>query len=235
MRVLEAFNMNPRWRRLFWLTLFAVAMAYLEAAVVVYLRQVHYPENLLVIFPPRILSGPDLAIELGREVATLVMILAVALLTARGLVAVIAVFVYVFGLWDIFYYVWLKATIGWPVSWIEWDILFLIPWAWLGPWLTAAAIALLFVLWGGRVLVHGCTYRFPAWAAISFVSGLLLAVAAFLQPAVPFLSGEMAAFAGFQPNGFWWPLYLAGYALMAVGLLLVLRMGKRSIGSDTID
>lgn len=216
-----------RWRSLFWLTLFAVAMAYLEAAIVVYLRQAYYAEHVLVIFPPRMLSEVDMAVELWREIATLVMILAVAGLVARGLVAVFAVFVYVFGIWDIFYYVWLKVTIGWPASWTEWDILFLIPWAWAGPWLTAAAIALLFVLWGGAVLVSGRTCRFTARAAIAFLGGMLLTVAAFLQPAAPYLSGGMAAFAEFRPDGFWWPLYLAGYALMALGLLMVLRTGKR--------
>ena len=52
-----------RWRSLFWLTLFAVAMAYLEAAIVVYLRQAYYPEHVLVIFPPRMLSEVDMAVE----------------------------------------------------------------------------------------------------------------------------------------------------------------------------
>lgn len=224
-----------RWRNLFWLTLFAVAMAYLEAAIVVYLRQAYYPEHVLVIFPPRMLFEVDMAVELGREVATLVMILAVAGLVARRLVDVLAAFFYVFGIWDIFYYVWLKVTIGWPVSWSEWDVLFLIPWAWAGPWLTAAAIALLFVIWGGAVLVSARTCRFTARAAITFLSGMLLTAAAFLQPAAPYLSGGMAAFAEFRPDRFWWPLYLAGYALMALGLFMVLRTGNRSSGSGTID
>jgi hypothetical protein len=226
---------NKRWRSLFWLTLFAVAMAYLEAAIVVYLRQAYYAEHILVIFPPSMLSEVDMAVELGREIATLVMILAVAGLVARGLMAVFAVFVYVFGVWDIFYYVWLKATIGWPVSWTEWDVLFLIPWAWAGPWLTAVAIALLFVLWGGAVFVSGCTCRFTARAAISFFGGMSLTVAAFLQPAAPYLSGGVAAFAEFRPDGFWWPLYLAGYALMALGLLMVLRTANSTTGSVIID
>ena len=220
-------DMNSRWARLLLLTFFAVAMAYVEATVVVYFRQAHYPDNILLIFPPRIISERYLMIELAREVATVVMMLAVALLAARGLVAVFAVFVYVFGLWDIFYYFWLKMTIGWPLSWTEWDILFLIPWAWLGPWLTAVAIALLFVLWGGVVLARGGTYYLRAWAAINFLGGSLLAVTAFLQPAVPYLAGGLASFAGFHPDGFWWPLYLAGYALMATGLFLVLRTGQR--------
>ena len=221
--------MNPGYSGLFWLTLFAVAMAYLEATVVVYLRQVHYPENLLVIFPPKILSELDLAIELARETATIVMILAVAFLAARQRVARCAVFLFVFGLWDIFYYVWLKVTIGWPVSWTEWDILFLIPWAWLGPWLAAAAIAVLFVLWGGGILVSGRSYHLSSRAVLGFLVGALLALAAFLQPAVPYLSGGMSAFAAFHPDGFWWPLYLAGYVLMAASLWLVLRTGRNPV------
>ena len=32
-------------RRLIWLTVYAVAMAYLESAVVVYLRAIYYPEG----------------------------------------------------------------------------------------------------------------------------------------------------------------------------------------------
>ena len=224
---MESSDMNPGWKRLFWLTLFAVAMAYVEATVVVYFRQAHYPENLLVIFPPKIISERYLLIELAREVATIVMMLAMALIAARSLVSVFAVFIYVFGLWDIFYYFWLKVTIGWPVSWSEWDILFLIPWAWLGPWLTAVAIAFLFVIWGGMVLARGSTYHFTAWAAINFFGGALLAIAAFLQPAVPYLPGGLASFAEFHPNGFWWPPYLAGYSLMAIGLFQILRTSRR--------
>lgn len=227
--------MDRGWRSLFWLTLFAVAMAYLEAAIVVYLRQAYYAEHVLEIFPPRMLSEVDMVVELGREVATLVMILAVASLVARGVVAVFAAFVYIFGVWDIFYYVWLKVTIGWPASWAEWDILFLIPWAWAGPWLTAVAIALLFVLWGGAVHVSGRTCRMTARAVISFLAGTVLTIAAFLQPAVPYLPGGMEAVAEFRPDGFWWPLYLAGYALMALGLTMVLRPAKGVNGSDAND
>lgn len=217
---------NSRWHSLLWLTLFAVAMAFLEAAVVVYLRQAYYPDNLLVIFPPTMLSVVDMAIELARETATLVMMLAVALLAARERVARCAVFLYLFGLWDIFYYVWLKLTLGWPVAWTEWDILFLMPWAWLGPWLAAAAIAALFVLWGGTILISTRSYRMPTRAVLSFIIGALLALASFLQPGASYLAGGIDAFATFQPDGFWWPLYLAGYALMAVALWGVLRTGR---------
>jgi hypothetical protein len=40
---------------------------------------------------------------------------------------------FAFGVWDIFYYIALKIMIGWPASLLTWDLLFLIPWSWLGP------------------------------------------------------------------------------------------------------
>lgn len=205
-------------RGLLWLSLYAIAMAYLEAAVVVSMRALYYPENPLLIFPPMIMPSTALWIELGRELATVVMILAVAALAERGAVRVFAAFVYVFGLWDLFYYVWLKLTLGWPVSWTEWDILFLIPWMWLGPWLAPALIALLFVLWGAWTLRTPQPYRFTRDALLLFVTGSTLGLTAFLQPAWPLLSGEPEAIAVFQPAGFWWPVYGIGLLLMAMGL-----------------
>jgi len=91
-------------------------MALVEAAIVVHLRHAYYPENPLALFPLRLLSADDLALELAREFATLVMMFAVALLAARGFVHRFAAFVYVFGLWDLFYYIWLKVYLGWPYS-----------------------------------------------------------------------------------------------------------------------
>lgn len=215
-------------RRLIWLTLFAVAMAFLEAVVVVYLRELHYPDHPLTIFPPRLLSPDELAMELGRELASVVMILSVALLAERGVTRVFAAFVYVFGLWDIFYYVWLKLTLGWPVGWLEWDLLFLIPWAWLGPWLTPVAIALLFVMWGARVLASDDHYAVSPLAWLVFVAGCALALTAFLQPAWPLLLQGPEAVRRFQPHGFWWGLFIPGYVLMVAGLGLALRRSDRS-------
>jgi hypothetical protein len=40
---------------------------------------------------------------------------------------------FVFGIWDLFYYVWLKVCLGWPSSLLTWDVLFLIPVPWVGP------------------------------------------------------------------------------------------------------
>ena len=88
-----------QWR-LIWLTLFSIAMAHVEAALVVHLRTIYYADNPLAIFPLVILSQRDLTIELAREVATVVMILSVAMLAEKGFTRIFAAFVYVFGLWD---------------------------------------------------------------------------------------------------------------------------------------
>ena len=127
------------------LATYAIAMACVESALVVYLRALYYPENPLAIFPLVLLSNTHFVFELLRESATLLMIGAVAWLAANDGTRRFAAFLYVFGLWDIFYYAWLKAFIGWPVSPEEWDVLFLIPWPWLGPWLAPVAISLVFV------------------------------------------------------------------------------------------
>lgn len=206
-----------RWL-LFWLSVFAVAMAYLEATVVVYLRQVYYPNDLLTIFPARILSEIHLAVELAREAATVVMLVAVAALAVRGAMRRFAAFVYIFGLWDIFYYVWLKVTLGWPVSWSEWDILFLIPWAWLGPWLTPVAIALLFVVWGAWVLLADHEKRFGFRQLGLFLFGAVLCLFAFLEPALSLLARGPEAFVDFVPQRFLWAVYIPGWVLMGAGL-----------------
>ncbi len=211
-----------------WLGLsaFAIAMAFVEAAVVVYLRQIYYPQDPLIIFPPIMLAPYYLAIEIARETATVVMILSVAWLAEKGFVRVFAAFVYMFGLWDIFYYLWLKLSMGWPVSWVEWDILFLIPWIWLGPWIAPVAVAILFVVWGGGVLRSVQSFHFTALSAVVFVLGAGLGIAAFLQPALPLLMQGIDDFKNFMPGEFWWGLFITGYALMSVALLLVLRSAE---------
>ncbi len=195
-------------------------MAWVEAAVVVYLRRLYYPDDQLTLFPMRIWRTADLLVELGREAATIVMILAVALLTVPGRTRRIAAFLYVFGVWDLCYYLWLKLALGWPVSWTDWDILFLIPWAWLAPWLTPAVAALLFAIWGGGVLARAEETAIPGRAALLAVAGLTLMLASFLEPALPLLGLSTAAAAQFVPSRFLWALYLPGVGLLASGLYL---------------
>ena len=85
------------------LSLCAVAMALLEAVVVIYMRQLYYPEQPLELFPLEFLTRYDPMVELSREVSTIVMIITVAFLAERqSSTRRFAAFVYVFGLWDVF-------------------------------------------------------------------------------------------------------------------------------------
>ena len=212
--------MNRHYRTFLWLALYAVTMAHVEAALVVHLRGVYHPDDPLAIFPMVVLSQRDFAIELARELATVLMILSVAALARRHFAGRFAAFVFVFGLWDIFYYIWLRVMIGWPTSWWEWDVLFLIPWPWLGPWLTPVLIALMFVVWGGWALTRESA---PVWSRTTlttFTVGAVIGVAAFLIPVAPLLSGGEDALRGFTPDEFPWLVYWLGVALMAAGLLI---------------
>ena len=84
---------------------YAIAMAYLEAAVVVYL-QTALGSQVGVLFPlkPELATGNLIAIEAGREVATLVMIGTVGALAGRTGLERLAWSAAVFGVWDVGYY-----------------------------------------------------------------------------------------------------------------------------------
>jgi hypothetical protein len=141
-------------RRVAWLTLFAVTFGFLEAGVVVYLRELYYPGGFrfpIVIIPDRVAI-----VELVRETTTLLMLLAVAVLAGRNRIDRFFVFAYLFGVWDIVYYVGLKAFLDWPASLLTWDVLFLIPVAWLGPVLYPVLVSLLLI---GGFLVHDALDR----------------------------------------------------------------------------
>jgi hypothetical protein len=113
------------------LLVFAVSMGILEAILVVYIRELFYPDGFA--FPlhpvPNWLAG----VEILREVATLLMIGAVAWISGKSFLQRLSGFLFIFGVWDIVYYVGLKLILGWPESLLTWDILFLIPVAWTGP------------------------------------------------------------------------------------------------------
>lgn len=132
-------------------TIFAIAFAFVEAAVVVYLRHLlgsTWPSTdaseILFLIPGIAFLEPQTAvkiiantailnIERVREAATLVMLGAVALLAAKNVKEQIAFFFLAFGIWDIFYYVFLRLTIGWPKGLADFDIFFLLPTPWVGP------------------------------------------------------------------------------------------------------
>lgn len=202
------------------LTTFAAAMALLEASVVIYMRRLYYPENPLDLFPLAFLSSYDPTLEFARELATIVMLVTVAMLAERtNVTRTFAAFVFLFGSWDIFYYFWLKVLLGWPRHWLEWDVLFLVPTIWLGPWISPALIALLFVVWGTAILLSAKNYNFTLWGFLTFVLGAAAGLVTFLQPAISvWMVGGMPALMSYRPANFWWWLFVPSFFAMALGL-----------------
>jgi hypothetical protein len=111
--------------------LFGIAFGLVEAAVVIYLRAAlgslpNFPVSFLAILPKTLFR-----VEFFREAATLIMLMTVAILTVKSKKERVAIFLWIFAFWDIFYYVWLWVFIRWPESLTTSDVLFLIPVPWL--------------------------------------------------------------------------------------------------------
>ena len=220
--------MSAQHTKLVWLTLFAIAMANVEAAIVVHLRSLYYPDHPLQVFPLNLMTHRDLAIELIREIATAVMICAVALLSEKTVMRRFAAFVFVFGLWDIFYYAWLRLLIGWPLNWTEWDVLYLVPWPWLGPWIAPVSIALVFTAWGAWIISSAHAYRFSKPGLVLYIAGTGACLLAFLLPGAMLLPGGEEAFHGYTPGAFSWGLFIPGILVMTWALFSITRNSEDS-------
>ena len=205
-------------RNALWAACYAVAMAAVESAVVVYLRALHSGDAPLSVLqyelPTRLIL-----IEVGREIATVVMILAVAVLAARARREVFLYFALMFGIWDIFYYVWLWVFIGWPPSLLTWDILFLIPVPWVGP-VIAPVIVSLCLIAGALWLLARPELRLPRLAWGLAILGAVLIILSF---AVDF----RYALARTDPPRFRWELFGAGL-IVAIGGIALRRELTRS-------
>jgi len=121
----------------------------------------------------------------------------------------IFLFLYGFGVWDIFYYVWLKVLVNWPATLLDWDVLFLIPLPWVAPVLSPVLIALLFV----AVAVSA---NHPATRGQSRPFGLvdrLLLIAAAIVIAASFLWKTKSVMEHEIPRDFPWWLWAIGVAL----------------------
>jgi hypothetical protein len=113
------------------ISVYAIAMAFVEAACVIGLKRLYYPEGWAPPFHP--IPAEALFLEQLREVATLVMIVAVALLGRPGWKGAWARGLWIFGVWDLCYYLFLALWTGFPRSLLDWDVVFLIPKAWIAP------------------------------------------------------------------------------------------------------
>ena len=153
------------------LAVFSIAMGFLEAVVVVYLRKLYYPEGFEFPLRMKVLEG--ISLEYSREISTIVMLLSVSLVAGRTAYEKFSYFLYCFGIWDIFYYIWLKVLLNWPQSLFTWDVLFLIPVVWVGPVLAPIIFSITMVLFALLILYfqnkgYPVKITIPEWALMSF-------------------------------------------------------------------
>lgn len=202
--------------------LFALGMANVESAAVLYLRTIYGGVDPVGPRNSPFAPVPDfLWVEIGREAATMVMLAAVGWLAGKGFAGRFGGFVAAFGTWDIFYYVFLWLFAGWPASPLDPDILFLIPLPWWGPVISPVLIATLMVLGGAALMARedgdGVPRPTPlSWALLA--AGTAVCLLAFMLPAIQELpNGLVAAFSVRNPP-FPWPIYLAGLALGTAGV-----------------
>ncbi|MBN1790700.1 MAG: hypothetical protein JW830_09405 [Bacteroidales bacterium] len=225
---------------LFYLTIFSIAMGYLESAVVVYLREIYYPSGFA--FPVNPLSAKIGLTEVLRETATILMLLSVGFLGGKNLRQRFAVFLYCFAVWDIFYYVFLKVLIRWPESFLTWDLLFLIPVAWTGPVIAPLIVSATMILLACILLFSGESHRSSGrrLSRALVISGAVLVFLSFIWD----FSGHMldhypmaslfraadigSAMHTYVPGRFNWWIFMAGEAVILAGIYMLYSISMKS-------
>lgn len=162
------FFMGKNCGKILVVALFGIAFGLVEATVVVYIRQILEAAHQTAIYQ---VKPADIAVNLGfiaflkssvqvltpagfqtshfetwREAATIVMLVTLAAAAGKRTKERLAYFLLSFGLWDIFYYIFLAILVGWPRSLFDIDVYFLIPVAWVGPVATPVVISLAMVV-----------------------------------------------------------------------------------------
>lgn len=205
---------------------FAVAFAWVEASVVIYLRDLYYPQGFT--FPLQPLDSSRIGIELIREFATLVMLASVGMLAGRTRWERFAHFAIAFGIWDIFFYLWLAAAIGWPATVFDWDILFLLPMPWIGPVIAPVVVSVLLI--SGGMMILTVERRGPfrpgaaAWSAAVAGSALILWT---------FMRDTDAGLRGAMPQPFWYPVFWTGAALYLAAIILSWSVARKDLASTS--
>jgi hypothetical protein len=204
---------------------FSMAFAYIESAVVVYLRAIFYPDGFTFpvnIFDLSPLGKRLLLTEIGREAATIVLIFTSSWLFGKNRRQRFAYFMIIFAVWDIFYYVWLKIMLDWPASIMDWDILFFIPMTWASAVLYPVLVSIALLIFASVILyrdAHGRTIRVKPIDWFVFVLAGIIIVVSFCTPGPHVTEADYKSY-------FYWPIFAAGL-LLAVGMFIKCLMKSK--------
>jgi hypothetical protein len=221
------------------LAIFAIAMGALEAIVVVYLRQIYYPEGF--DFPLTLLSPRMLAVECTREAASIVMLVSIGIMAGKDHLQRFAWFLYAFAIWDISYYAWLKILLDWPPSLFTWDVLFLIPVPWIGPVLAPLVCSLTMIPLAVTVIRSNengrmVKFGFPEWGPALLGSAVIIftfvrdyseiVFKGYLQRGFSSPGAErelLETVTRYTPGDYQWGLFVLGEILILCTLVVLYR------------
>lgn len=222
--------MMQKNRTLIWITVFGIAMAFFESAIVIYLREIYFPEGFS--FPLKLLSNKIALTEVIREAMSIIMIISVAMLASRKFAVQFANFLYIFAIWDIFYYVFLKLILGWPESLLTYDILFLIPANWVGPVIAPIIVSFTMILLASLIYFYEKRLkhiRIVRGEWILLFTGAIVLIVAFIWDYTTYISEyykfhevirQMTSPAfksialDYIPDYFNWPFFIAGEGII---------------------
>jgi hypothetical protein len=192
-------------------------------------------------------------IEWIREIATLVMLAGVGILTGRNGIQRLLYALFAFGIWDIFYYVALKLLIGWPASLLTWDLLFLIPVSWLGPVLApvlnSVTMILMALLLIGRQEI-GFIIRFSLTDWFLIFGGALIILYTYLVDYTRLLieSGALASkgstetaerlinmITSYIPDSYKWYLFILGEMLILASITNILIRSRKYTRDEKVN
>ncbi len=228
-------------------TVFSVAMGYLETSVVVYLRELYYPEGF--IFPLKIIAPRIALTEIFRELATMLMLVAIGCMSGRTKTEKFAFFIYSFAVWDLSYYVFLKIILNWPGSLFTWDILFMLPTMWVGPVIAPVINSFTMILLS-LLIVSRTSQNMKTriglceWGLL--ILGSLIVIIAYTMEYAAFMAGRFSWLeifspaltsavlehaAAFTPKRFSWPVFSAGVIVHSTAIVLFFFRKSKQGGS----
>lgn len=232
---------NFQWKTLL---VFSFAMGFLEAIVVIYVRELYYPNGFE--FPLKVLPPKIVFIEIVRELTTLVMLGSVAWMANKKFLLRFAAFLFLFGIWDIVFYAALKLLINWPASFFTWDILFLIPITWVGPVLAPLICSILMIIMGMLIVYlfqnkKIKTLTINEWSLL--LSGATIIFVTFIFDflriiikghfynnflSIPNNPDFLSILNNYTPSHFLWGVFFIGILLIFFSIFLIIIRAKKT-------
>lgn len=232
-------------KTIFWVTIFSIAMAYMESAIVVYLRKLYYPGGFT--FPLSNIEIDIAGVEFVRELATMIMLATIGIVAGRKNIERFAYFIFSFAVWDIFYYIFLKILVQWPESLMTWDVLFLIPVTWIGPVIGPVINSITMILLAVVTIYfvdinHKAKYGWLVW--ILLIVGSLIVIISYTEEYTRFMMQEFSFFELFGvrngerllaraltyvPEKFNWYIFLIGELMHLVAIGLLIRKNVKAL------